>query len=178
MCTKADVGRKGAEGKMKGLRRLVAEKRGAVAAEFVIAFMPLAITFFSFTQVGQLYTGHLVFKHAALAAGRAAITTVGPCNPGADKDHRRDPQDVQIAAFNALGEGAWQGHFASVQANATYGGGDQYGPVTTKTTARYHCTVPLGSKIVCTGGFVNMEEQVILPHQGANYDNASGCGHQ
>lgn len=159
---------------MKGLRRLIAAKRGAVAAEFAIAFMPLASTFLAFTQEAQLYTAHLVFKHAALAAGRAAITTVGPCNPGADKDHRRDPQDVQVAAFDALGAGAWQGHFASVQASATYAKGDQYGPVTTKTTATYLCTVPLGKSIVCTGDQVKMQEQIVLPHQGARYDGA-GC---
>ncbi len=159
---------------MSGLRRLIAAKRGAVAAEFAIAFMPLAITFLSFTQEAQLYTAHLVFKHAALAAGRAAITTVSKCNPGQDRDRRRDPQDVQIAAFDALGAGAWQSHFASVQASAQYGGGDPYGPVTTKTTATYMCTVPLGKTIVCGGllGQVKMQETVILPHQGAQYNNS------
>lgn len=159
----------------KSFRKLVAAERGAVAVEFAMAFMPLAITFFSFTQVGYLYTAHLVFKHAALAAGRAAITTVGPCNPGEDKDKRRDPQDVKDAAHDALGAGAWQNKFANLEANASYGGGDLYGDVRTKTTARYKCTVPLGKRIVCTGGFVSMEEEVVLPHQGARYNNATGC---
>jgi len=160
---------------MKPLRTLVAEKRGAVAVEFALAFMPLAITFFSFTQVGFLYTAHLVFKHAALAAGRAAITTVGPCNPGEEMDKRRDPQDVKDAAHDALGAGAWQNKFASLEAEASYGGGDQYGDVHTKTTAKYKCSVPLGNRIVCTGGYVKMEEDVVLPHQGARYNNAGGC---
>jgi len=158
----------------KGLQKLIAERRGAVAVEFVIAFMPLAITFFSFEQVGQLYTAHLVFKHAALAAGRAAITTVGPCNPGETMDKRRDPEDVQDAAHDALGEHAWQNKFAQFEAKATYDSQDQYGEVRTKTKGLYRCKVPLGSRLVCFGGFVKMEEEVVLPHQGARYDNA-GC---
>src|SRR5882672_853724 len=113
----------------KGLPRLIADDRGAMAVEFAIAFMPLALTFFCFSQVAHMYTANLVFRHAALAAARAAITTVGPCNPGQDKDHRRDPQDVQDAAHDALGAGAWQNSFANLTATATYAGGDQYGEV-------------------------------------------------
>ncbi len=150
---------------------MVSNERGAVAAEFVLAFMPLITAFLCFTQAGQLYTAHIVFKHAALAAGRAAITTIGPCMP---KNKRpTSPDDVRRAAFAALGQHAWQSSFDRLDVKPSYQDSDAYGDVKTTTKARYKCNVPMGKNIVCQGGFVNMKQEIVLPHQGARYDHAA-----
>ncbi len=148
--------------------KTISDKRGAVAAEFVIAFMPLITSFLCFTQAGQLYTAHLVFRHAALAAGRAAITSIGPCLP--KNKVAVTPDDPRRAAFAALGHHAWQSSFDRLEVKPDYRDkSDAYGDVTTTTKGRYKCIVPMGKSIVCEGGFVNMKEEVTLPHQGAAY---------
>jgi len=150
----------------------MSDKRGAVAVEFLVGFMPLITAFLCFTQVGQLYTAHLVFKHAALSAGRAAITTVGPCMPKNTK-HAVYPDDVRKAANAAFGKDAWQIAFDRLSVMPVYDKSDDaYGDVTTTTKARYKCSVPMGKLIVCKSGFVNMQQEIILPHQGARYNHA------
>jgi len=157
---------------MTTLPKTISDKRGAVAAEFVIAFMPLITAFLCFTQAGQLYTAHLVFRHAALAAGRAAITTIGPCMPKNDK-HPTSPDDVRRAALAALGQHAWQSSFDRLDVSPVYkDASDAYGDVQTTTKARYKCNVPMGKNIVCQGGFMNLQTEVTLPHQGARYKHA------
>ncbi|WP_394839387.1 hypothetical protein LVJ94_21100 [Pendulispora rubella] len=149
-----------------------------MAVEFLIGFMPMATAFLCFTQVGWIYTAHLVFKHAAFAAARAAIVTVEPCNPGKDLDKRR-PDDPKNAFTAALGGGAWQHTFSSPEVNPQYNGGEKFGDVKTEVKAKYKCNVPMGKRLVCSGfGFVTMKETITLPHQGAAYDNATGCGDQ
>jgi len=46
--------------------------KGAVLAEFALAATPLLITFFSFVQVGKVFTASFVVRHAAITSARAA----------------------------------------------------------------------------------------------------------
>ena len=57
------------KGTLKGLRK---DKRGAVLVEFLVAFMPLMITFSSFVQVAQIATASIVTKHSTIVGARAA----------------------------------------------------------------------------------------------------------
>ncbi|WP_394829558.1 hypothetical protein [Pendulispora albinea] len=158
-----------------GLKRLIAEDRGAVVAEFVVAIIPLGITFFSFMQVAHLYTAHLVFKHAAFSAARAAIVTKSRCNPPMSGNDNGRESDVEDALRDGLGAGVWQNTFGGLSTRVQYAGSDKYGPVTTTSKALYKCSVPLGRWIVCPmAGFRPMQETIVLPHQGASYEGA-GC---
>jgi len=153
-----------------GTRKFLKAKRGAAAVEFVVAWFPLHLAFWCFTQVAHMYTAHLVFNHAALAAGRAAIVIKKPANPG----NPGTDAEIEQAFHKALGPTTWNNTFSNTKVQSSYAGGasDPFGIVTTTVTARYKCDVPVGKRVVCTGGFVKMKLVVKLPHQGACYDNA------
>jgi|GEM_PF-2617835 len=155
-----------------GTRKFLKATRGAAAVEFVVAWFPLHLAFWCFTQVAHMYTAHLVFNHAALAAGRAAIVIKSKANPGTGNG---TDSEIEQAFHKALGATTWNNTFSNTSVKSNYAGGDPFGPVTTTVSARYKCDVPVGKRVVCTGGFVKMKLVVKLPHQGACYNNAPGC---
>ncbi len=137
--------------------------RGAVLAEFAVALMPLLLCYFVFTQIAQLYIGNLLFKHAANVAARAAVVINQPeLNPG-DNGTAADVTDAAKAALAPYAQMFSNVHTSSTEA------GEQYGLVTTTTTADFNCGVPLGRTIVCPNGKISMTQDVALPLQGARY---------
>jgi len=144
--------------------------KGAVLAEFSLALMPLLITFFSFVQVGKLFTASLVVRHSAVAAARAAavIHKQGDNNPG---DNGTD-DDITRAA--ELEMGPWYGSSLDLNGSVTIedksSTSDPYGNVKVTVPATYTCDVPLGSLIVCGPSRTrDMTATASFPHQGALY---------
>lgn len=137
--------------------------RGAAMVEFVIAIVPVLMVFFAWVQLGQLYTAHLLMKHAALVAARAGTVMIEPDhNPGATGGEA----DVQAAANAAIGPMSRKLQLTT----SITGSGSYSGLVTAKVSGKFTCSVPLGRNLVCGGGVKDMPEfQVQLPLQGANY---------
>ncbi|WP_394843203.1 pilus assembly protein [Pendulispora brunnea] len=149
---------------LRSPRRLIRATQGAIAVEFVIAFMPMALAFFSFTQLGFAYTAGIVMRHAATVTARYASVTQGKCMPGSPSS------DPAAAAKAALGP--WSSKISVQGVEASYTGAGPQGPLPTTVRFAYTCTVPLGKNIVCNGGKLQKEIRVTLPHHGASYNHA------
>jgi Flp pilus assembly protein TadG len=150
-------------------RRLHRNTKGAVLAEFVIAFVPLLTTFFSFVQLSKIATARLVLKHGTIVGARAAsvISNANNNTPDATGDGKGD---ITNAVKGAMGPWVSKGAISvDVQVNDQSTRDDPYGWVTVTVKATYKCTVPMGF-IACGGGTKQLEESYRMPHQGAIYD--------
>ncbi|MFO0640590.1 MAG: hypothetical protein U0183_15330 [Polyangiaceae bacterium] len=158
-------------------RTLVRDQRGAVLAEFVIAVVPLMMTFFGFLQVTKLFTAGLGVRHAAIIAVRAAsVYAAGKDNnPGESGDGK---SQAEQAARGALAVWLSDGSISNV--NVTLDDrssrSDPYGPVQVQVTATYNCRVPMMGRVICSGGRKTISTQTMvgfsaqMPHQGAKYE--------
>ena len=147
------------------------DQKGAALIEFVIAFSPMLMVFFSFAQAAQLAKAKLILKHAAIAATRAAIvikdkdagTTTNPGDNG-------EETDITWGANIALGTYLIDGNVDAATVDcARADREDPFGLVTCTVRTTYHCDVPLGKLLVCGGNTMLIEEKSSLPHQGARY---------
>jgi hypothetical protein len=151
--------------------RLSQEQRGAALIEFVIAFSPMLMIFFSFVQAAQLAKAKLITRHAAVAATRAAIVTYDHSggaanNPG---DNGND-DDYKAAAGIAMGTYLEDGNLANPTTTCEKpDAADPFGLVTCTVEVTYNCDVPLGKYIVCGGRTMQLKALMSLPHQGARY---------
>ncbi len=155
---------------MQFFRRLHRNTKGAVLAEFVIAFVPLLTTFFNFVQLSKVATARLVVKHGTIAGARAAavISNANNNTPDAKNDGKSDITNaVKMAMGPWVARGAISG--VDVQVNDQSSREDPYGWVTVTVRATYRCTVPMG-QLACLGGTKQLEESYRMPHQGAIYD--------
>lgn len=158
---------------------LVRDQRGAVLAEFVIAVVPLMMTFFGFMQVSKIFTAGLGVRHAAVIAARTASVYSNRANnnPGAEGDGR---SQARQAAGAALGPWISDGTISNVNVDVDdrSSRSDPYGPVQVQVTATYRCKVPMMGRIVCGGGSKTITTRTMLgfsaqmPHQGAKYEAA------
>lgn len=152
------------------IQRLRRDQRGAVLAEFVIAVVPLLITFFSFVQLSQVATARLVVKHGTIIGARAAsvISNVHNNTPDAKGDGRTD-----IINAVKVGMGPWVSKGAitdvNVEVHDQSSRSDPYGWVTVNVSASYRCTVPLGF-MICGGPTKQIQDSYRMPHQGALYE--------
>jgi len=152
------------------IRKLRKDQKGAVLAEFVIAVVPLLITFFSFVQLSKIATARLVVKHGAIIGARAASVISNQHNntPDAKNDGKAD-----ITTAVKLGMGTWVSRGAIVGVNVDVqdqsSREDPYGWVTVTVKATYRCTVPMGF-IACGGVTKQLQETYRMPHQGAIYE--------
>ena len=150
---------------------LLRDRRGAVLVEFIVALMPMMMTFFGFAEVSKIYAAKLGCKHAAITAARAAavMSNAHENNPGAEGSGE---EQIKAAAGAALGP--WIGTGAISSVNVTVSDksskSDPYGPVKVKVTARYNCKMPMMGRVVCPqGGKMTMAYEATMPHQGAKY---------
>jgi Flp pilus assembly protein TadG len=156
---------------------LVRDQRGAVLAEFVIAVVPLMMTFFGFMQVSKIFTAGLGVRHAAVIAARTASVYSNRANnnPGAEGDGQ---SQARQAAGAALAPWISDGSISSVTVNVDDRSSrdDPYGPVQVQVTATYNCKVPMMGKIMCAGGRKTISTRNMagfsaqMPHQGAKYE--------
>ncbi len=149
---------------------LLRDRRGAVLVEFIVALMPMMMTFFGFVEVSKIYAAKLATKHATITAARAAavFSNAHENNPGAEGSGE---EQAKGAAAAALGPWIGNGAISSVDVTVTDRSSkeDPYGPVTVKVTATYQCKVPMMGQVVCKGGTMKIPYEATMPHQGAKY---------
>ncbi|MDF2694152.1 MAG: hypothetical protein K0S65_2535 [Labilithrix sp.] len=150
-------------------RELAGETKGAVMAEFVIAIVPLLMTFFSFVQLSKIATARLMVKHGTIVGARAAavISNANNNTPDAKGDGKDVIRNGVLMAMEPwVGRGSITG--VDVQVDDQSSRADPYGWVTVTVKATYACNVPMGF-IACGGRTKALEESYRMPHQGAIY---------
>lgn len=152
-------------------KSLVKDERGAVLAEFVIAFVPIMTMFFTFVQLSQLATAKLVQEHGAIIGARAAAvyTNEHKTNP-TFKEGMHDAE-VKQGVLNAMKPFIDNGQISGVNVTVEdeSSESDPYGWVSVEVTATYHCKVPMG-QLACGGRTKQLKAvKMKMPHQGALY---------
>jgi len=144
-----------------------------VLVEFIVALMPMMMTFFGFVEVTKIYAASLGTRHAAITAARAAavMSKVHNNNPATEGGE----SEIKSAAGQALSPWISSGAISTVTVTVhdTSSRSDPYGPVHVKVAAKYHCKVPLMGRIVCKGGTKTITHEATMPHQGAKYKASS-----
>ncbi len=160
----------------KPIKAFHQDKRGAVLAEFLIALMPLMITFSSFVQLTQIATARLVLKHTTVVAARAAaVMSNGNNNTPGMKNADKNEGELLMAVKAGLGPWDSTMENLSVKVDSDQSSGsDVYGMITVRVQADYHCAVPFGGFIVCRGRTRPMNLTASFPHQGACYQDLGG----
>lgn len=143
--------------------------RGAVLAEFAIAFMPIMTIYLTMLELSHYFVIREVVIHAANVTARACAV-VGPVNDA--------PPGVNgpIDDAKAAGEWALQPWIKSglniknIKVECLQGdAADQYAEDSGHITADYKCTVPVAKVIICGNGTKPIDITSSFPHQGAKY---------
>jgi Flp pilus assembly protein TadG len=161
----------------KGLK---SDTRGAVLVEFLVAFMPLMITFSSFVQLAQIATARLVVKHSTVVGARAAAVISNKASNTPDQKPGDNQDEIDSAVKLAMGPWAQTMKSVTVSIDDKSSCSDQYGDVKVTVDADYRCSVPFGNRLVCGagGGGHRIKQAFTFPHQGARYEEGGGgnCG--
>jgi uncharacterized membrane protein YgcG len=157
--------------KTQPISKLHGDKRGAVLVEFVVAFMPLMITFSCFVQLAQMATAKIVVKHSAVVGARAAAVIANGHKNTPDQKQGDNKTDIEAGVNAALGP--WKKTMSSVNVaiDDKSSCSDPYGLVSVTVTAEYKCSVPFGGRLLCgaVGATRTMKQTYGFPHQGARY---------
>ncbi len=155
-------------GKREGIVRA---RRGAVLAEFAIAFMPICTIFLCLCQLSRYSIARLAVLHAAQVSARACAVIIDP-DPGHDAPTPLDgpDTDVQRAAQVAMQpfEGS-SGEITHTPPTCDHDGVENGGTDTVTMDAQYTCQIPVAKRIVCSSGTKNFTVHAQFPHQGARY---------
>jgi len=145
--------------------------RGAVLAEFIIAFMPIMTIFMCMCQLVHLFTMREILFHAANATARACAVINDPNNNQPGGDTVNGPQkDGEQAGRWALQPWKTSSYLTVDKVECLYQEpNDTYGQDVGHISATYRCTVPIAKNIVCPGGIKTLDIQSDFPHQGAKY---------
>lgn len=164
--------------KKRARRGLHQDRRGAVLVEFLVAFMPLMITFSSFVQLAQITTARLVTKHSTIVAARAAAVISNEKKNTPDAKPGKNQDQIEAAVHMALGPWDQTMNGVKVEINDQSSADDNFGMVQVTVTARYRCSVPFGGFLVCgrNGGVHEIVQKAAFPHQGACYADLEGGG--
>lgn len=148
--------------------------------EFLIAAVPLMISFFSFLQLSQIMTARLVVKHAAIVGARAASVISNKNGTTPDQKPGDNFDAVEKGVRFALGPWDKTMKSLTVKVADTSTCDDPYGLVTVTVDAEYRCSVPGGGFWVCgIHDYTHpIHQQFSFPHQGARYAEGGGskCG--
>lgn len=157
-------------GKREGILRA---RRGAVLAEFAIAFIPIISMFLVLCQLSRYYIARLAVLHAAEVSVRACAVIIEP-DPGHDDELDGPDSDVQRAAKVAIApfnQSNASGHEVYIEdPTCTHSGEPNGGDDTVQMVGHYNCTIPLARGIVCPNGEKTWTVQARFPHQGAEYE--------
>ena len=124
--------------------------------EFLVAFMPLMITFSSFVQLAQITTARIVTKHSAIVAARAAAVISNEHNNTPDAKKGKNQDEIEASVQAALGPWGKTMTNVKVEIDDQSSADDNFGMVKVTVTARYRCSVPFGGMLVCgTNGGVH-----------------------
>ncbi len=145
--------------------------RGAVLAEFAIAFMPICAMFLVLVQLGRLEISRLAVLHAATVSVRACSVIIEP-EPGFENGVDGKEEDVKTAAHMAMKPfgGDLGGNEIKITEPECKHAGDANGGTDTVTIdATYTCNIPLARNVVCPAGTKEFQVTAQFPHQGAEY---------
>lgn len=150
------------------MTRRVLRSRGAVLVEFVVAIVPLLVTFFSFVQLAKIASARLMVKHAAIVGARAAAVIANGNDNTPDQKAGANVDQIEAGVRAALGP--WDATMRKLEVTVVDRSNrdDPYGLVTVTVRADYGCRVPMG-QLICLGKTKTLVETFSLPHQGARY---------
>ena len=155
------------------------DQSGAVLVEFLIAAMPLLITFFASLQLAQIVTARLVVKHAAIVGARSASVISNKNGTSPDQKAENTDEEVKKAVRFAMGPWEKTMRRIDVKVDDKSTCDDPYGLVTVHVDVDYRCSVPLGMFAVCGKKLFHPIRQTFgFPHEGARYTEGGGskCG--
>ena len=155
-------------GKIEGIFRA---RRGAVLAEFAIAFMPICVMFLCLVQQSRYTIARLAALHAAQVSVRACAVIIQP-NPGHDSGLNGPDTDVQRAADIAMQPFEGSGEITHSPAQCTQPDGQTpENGVTDEVSldVTYTCQIPVAKRIICANGNIPFTVKAQFPHQGAKY---------
>jgi Flp pilus assembly protein TadG len=153
---------------------IVRARRGAVIAEFAIAFMPICTMFLCLVQLSRYSIARLAVLHAAQVSVRACAVIKSP-DPGHSKQVDGPDTDVAQAATLAMQPFEGSGEIQHNTPTCDHDGADDGsnngngGTDTVKLSATYTCGIPVAKRIVCPSGTKNITTIAQFPHQGAKY---------
>ena len=147
---------------------LIRARRGAVLAEFAIAFMPICTMFLCVCQLSRYSIARLAVLHAAQVSVRACSVITKP-DPGHSKSIDGPDTDVQRAAQVAMKPFEGSGEIKHDDPKCTHEGEANGGTDTVEMTGTYTCQIPVAKRIVCSGGPKTISVHAQFPHQGAEY---------
>ncbi|MBX3189244.1 MAG: hypothetical protein KF819_19630 [Labilithrix sp.] len=153
------------------------DKRGAVLVEFLVAVMPLMITFSCFVQVSSIATARIVVKHSAIVGARAAAVIANGNKNTPDQPQGDNKGEITNGVRAALGPWVKTMNNVDVQINDQSSCSDPYGMVSVTVTADYRCSVPFGGRLLCgaVGATHTLKQTYAMPHQGARYKDGDGA---
>ena len=156
------------------------DQSGAVLVEFLVAAMPLLISFFSFVQLAQIVTARLVVKHAAIVGARGAAVISNKNGTTPDQKPNGNEADIKKAVEFAMGPWNKTMRRVDVTVDDKSSCDDPYGLVTVTVDVDYRCSVPFGNFLVCgkNGNIHHIRQTFGFPHEGARYSEGGGssCG--
>ena len=138
--------------------------------EFLIAFTPVFTFFMALCELANLYSSHLVVKHAAYRAARAGAV-VFPDDPANYQGGTSKIDDVRTAGILVL-----RSKRSIVDAQVEIPSGTEYKsgqPVIAQVTAQHRCVFPIADRLVCsTFGFrptKTLTAEASMPAHAARY---------
>jgi hypothetical protein len=152
---------------------LIRARRGAVLAEFAIAFMPICTMFLCVCQLSRYSIARLAVLHAAQVSVRACAVIQKP-NPGHSKSIDGPDTDVQRAAQVAMKPFEGSGEIKHDDPTCTHDGEPNGGTDTVTMTGTYTCMIPVAKRIICSSGPKTISVTAQYPHQGADYHLTDG----
>jgi len=150
---------------------LLRSRRGAVLAEFAIAFMPICAMFLCVCQLSRYSIARLAVLHAAEVSVRACAVIIDP-DPGHEVKLDGPDTDVQRAAQVAMKPFEGSGEISHTPPTCKFEGNDESsngGTDNVEMQATYSCKIPLAKRIVCSSGDKTWTVHAQFPHQGAKY---------
>ena len=152
------------------MKRLRSAARGAVAVEYLIAFLPVLFLFASTWQVADLFAAQLIVQRAASAAARAA-SVVLPDDPyyypgsGVDSYSGERKAQIELAANLVLQASPKIVAGPSLQVEGASGNG----PITVTLRATALCFPGWGNLVCGSDGQQPLQAVVRYPYYGATY---------
>lgn len=155
---------------MSRIKQLGKGRKGAVLAEFAIAFLPVATMFLFVVQFARFEMCRLASWHAANVAVRAcSVINAGgdEINPGGDKANG-PKEDADKAARTAVKSFVGAEYALSEPVTCQHAGGAS-GTDTVNVKSTYTCQVPVGKRLMCPSGSRSWTVTARMPHSGAKY---------
>ncbi len=162
------------------MERLNKDTRGAVYVEFLIAFMPIFTMFLGLIQLADLHQANIIVNHSAMMAVRSAVVILhdDPAyyeNAEIGKPVGKRLDEIKRAAMIPLLASRSLTEY-KVNLPSNPGGDDTRQTVNrddlvrVRVQARFHCRVPLVSKLMCgSKSLKTISAEAALPNHGVSY---------